>query len=621
LAIRRPARLAQNRHGVFSLRWVVPLRFRNAQGKPKEVRVSLRTRDVHRARILAMEINLAYEKALQMSSNFDPRTLLTPWSLSVGDLKVDVKDEADLASFNAFLEQHPDIKQAMLKKIEQGMAPDQVAAQFQQLLAGKPAPVASALLGALPHLGGPGAAAAPGITPVKLTEAVDKFAGTRASFAKSKRSTVTEKRRTLDLLMAYLERANFDLSKTLVHELGRAQFLDFVHDYSSRAGKSTADPDAPNKGGRPPKSTSGLGARTVVKAIGHLKEFCTYATAHQMMAVSPLDAAFDAALAGLRMRVSSARKHNGYKAFNQAELDRIFDPVSLLEGNASADYFWAPILGLFTGARLGELVTRTVDDFRIDPASGLLVMDIVTMNGRTTDDSSGERGPKNENSRRTVPIAQALLDIGLGRYVDHVRSLGGVRLFPHLKDGSTRDEDPSKNQSRHFTAYLTKLGLKNDDLVFHSFRHTVLTVLHVRKVPLKDAELIAGHAAQEEFMRLENATGSARSGWNATQPNTYIHADMFENDGQALMARLKDHLDRALTFKLDYPGLACAAEIVRKHLTRAREGDRDVFTSGWHTNAKAYTNKMLAELQGAREAAGGIAKADGAPRLNAGPAA
>lgn len=600
MTTRRPARLAKNRHGVFCLRWIVPPRFRDAQGKPKEVRISLRTRDLRRARILAMELNLAYERALLMSPAFDPRSLTQPWTLSVGDLKVDVQNDQDLASFNQFLDQHPDIKQAMLKKIEQGMSADQVAAQFQNLMTQTAAPIAAALLEVRPQLNALASGTPSGVTPVKLTDAVDTFTGTRSSLSNSQSSTATEKRRTLDLLLDYLQRSNFDLTKTCIHELGRAQFVDFVHDYSSRSGK-TSSPSTKNKGGRPPKSDDSLAARTVLKAIGHLKEFCVYAQARQMMAANPLDAAFDAAVAGLRKKAASARKNNSYKAFSIEALKQIFDPETFLASNSAADYFWGPLLGLFTGARLGELVTRTVDDIRIDPRSGLLVIEILSIE----DGASGNGGKnklKNDNSRRIVPIAQPLLDMGFDRYVEHVRSIGGVKLFPHLKDGTTRGADPSKNQSRQFTKYLTDIGLKRSDLVFHSFRHTMITVMHVRQVPLKDAELIAGHAAQDTILRLESASGSTRMTWNATQPNTYIHADQFENDGETLMSRLKGHIDRTLTFDLDFAGLRSAAEIVRKNVIAERSGTEIVFRSGWHTNAKAYGAQMLSELKEARMA-------------------
>jgi hypothetical protein len=52
--IRRPARLEQNRHGVFVQRLVIPLAHRGADGKPRDMRISLRTRDPAQARALSL---------------------------------------------------------------------------------------------------------------------------------------------------------------------------------------------------------------------------------------------------------------------------------------------------------------------------------------------------------------------------------------------------------------------------------------------------------------------------------------------------------------------------------------------------------------------------------------
>ena len=599
MAARRPARLARNRHGTFCLRWIVPACFRDATGKPREVRVSLRTRDPLHARILAMEINLAYEKVLQMTSKIDPRQLLGSWTLKAGDFDLTVNNEDDLASFNSFLSKHPDIRQAILKKIEHGMSPDQAAELFQDLWYGKlGSGTAAPVVINVPHVvngAAPSVGAAPtGVIPVKLLDAIDNYAGTRESLSGNRGSTAVEKRRTMDVMVEFLELCEFDIKKTFVHQIGRVQCLDFIHHYTSRGGKAPAAVKAA-KGGRPTSSSSGLAARTVIKAVGHLKEFCNFAVAKQMMVSNPIDEAFESSIDGIRKKASAARKNNSYRSMSTDELKNIFDPETHLSYNSAADYFWIPLLGLFTGARLGELMTRRLDDIRVDPRSGLLVLRIF--------DETGEQ-LKNKNSQRLVPIAKRLLDIGFGRYVDHVRSLGSTRLFPHLKEAQTRENDPSKNQSRRFSEYLKHIGLKECDLVFHSFRHTVITVMHVGSVPMMDTELIAGHAAQDLVREIDNVSGGGRRSWAATQSTTYIHADAYERDGQSLMTRLKGHIDRTLDFDLDYRGLTCAAEIVRQHTTVTKDGDKPVFKSGWHTNAKQYTEDMVARLKKCRSGTG-----------------
>jgi len=63
-----------------------------------------------------------------------------------------------------------------------------------------------------------------------------------------------------------------------------------------------------------------------------------------------------------------------------------------------------------------------------------------------------------------------------------------------------------------------------------------------------------------------------------------------------LMLRLRLHLDATLQYPIDATRLGIAARIVREHLTVTGEGDQAVFSSGWHTNKKAYAEQMVSLL-------------------------
>ncbi|ARK46294.1 hypothetical protein DF122_30095 [Burkholderia pseudomallei] len=52
---------------------------------------------------------------------------------------------------------------------------------------------------------------------------------------------------------------------------------------------------------------------------------------------------------------------NGYKAFTEDELKRIFQPTLLSQAERPAD-FWLPMLGLFTGGRISELAQMDIAD-------------------------------------------------------------------------------------------------------------------------------------------------------------------------------------------------------------------------------------------------------------------
>ena len=574
----KPARLTINRHGTFSLRWIVPVRLRDEHGRPREVRISLRTRNHQQARILALEFNLALERNKAMSRP-DPSTT-APWSIQAGNVRIEVNGSEDQRLFQQAMKQDPDLRAALMEALRSGTPPaDAIAALISQV---KDA-VGDATGVAQPKL---------------LSTAIEQYVGTRKVLSKNRRSTAGEKERTLDLLLEHLESQGKDPARFSVHDLKRAILVDFVAAYAKRQGKDDIREikNDKDKGGKaqtaplPATATQlqGLSPRTVLKAVGHLNDFFIYALANDWAAVNPLDKAFDEAISGLKAGAEQDKASNSYGVFDDGDLRAIFDPKRYLLNNNAADDFWAPLIALYTGARLGEIVTLPADAIAADGDSGVFVMSIAT----------AKRGPKakNANSRRRVPLPIALISLGLMEYVAHVRALGATVLFPHRKANATRAADPSKHVSRVFGEHLNDVGIVDPGKVFHSFRHTVITRMHVKRVPVGDAELIVGHAAQEMHERMSSSGGRSAGQRASTHLGTYVDAAGYEDPGIKLMMRLRLHLDTALTYPIDASRLGIAARIVREHLTVTGEGDRAVFSSGWHTNKKVYAEQMVGQL-------------------------
>lgn len=122
--------------------------------------------------------------------------------------------------------------------------------------------------------------------------------------------------------------------------------------------------------------------------------------------------------------------------------------------------FWVPLIALYTGARLGEIIQLYTDDIREE--QGVRFFDI----NRDGDD----KRLKNANSRRRIPIHSNLIAYGLLKL--HARRLeqGEQRLFPDLQMGS--DGYYSSPFSKHFRRFLESVGVKHRKNAFHSFRHS-----------------------------------------------------------------------------------------------------------------------------------------------------
>lgn|GEM_PF-1144726 len=123
--------------------------------------------------------------------------------------------------------------------------------------------------------------------------------------------------------------------------------------------------------------------------------------------------------------------------------------------------YWAPLIGLFTGLRCGEILQLTTDHVRLSPQGNHFIVLTRDMELKT------------ENAEREIPLHPLLKDIGFVSWVDRKRERGELALFPevpahsHYGDRSSRFSKWFESDLGHF-----ELGERRSKLTFHSFRHT-----------------------------------------------------------------------------------------------------------------------------------------------------
>lgn len=144
--------------------------------------------------------------------------------------------------------------------------------------------------------------------------------------------------------------------------------------------------------------------------------------------------------------------------------------------------FWVPLLGLFTGARAGELCQLRVQDVLMTER-GAPYLSI----------RKDEEGMfvKTESGIRDVPIHYELQNIGFLEFVEQRKRSDEPQLFPELLQPGRR---PSYKFSKWYGRFLKAVGVKHKNLDFHSFRHTARRAL--RKADLFQR---AGHRADENI--------------------------------------------------------------------------------------------------------------------------
>ncbi|MEZ5630602.1 MAG: site-specific integrase [Burkholderiaceae bacterium] len=187
---------------------------------------------------------------------------------------------------------------------------------------------------------------------------------------------------------------------------------------------------------------------------------------------------------GLNLKAPTTRKRRPWK---DAELQALFGapvftryelPKSKQAGRDAA--YWVPLLGLYTGARPGELCRLRVED--VAPVEGI---DCIAV----TDEGEDQR-VKTDAGRRFIPVHSELVRLGFLDYVAAMKAAGHAILWPHLK---TRPEREGDYFTRWFRELRLSVGLADGLPDFYCFRHSVRPLMRRARVSESTMDKITGH--------------------------------------------------------------------------------------------------------------------------------
>jgi integrase len=185
------------------------------------------------------------------------------------------------------------------------------------------------------------------------------------------------------------------------------------------------------------------------------------------------------------MRIKSTKQASKLKdAFSDGEIVQIFNTLHEYKIDMQSNHrFWIPMIALYSGARLEEIAQLHTGD--VKKVEGIWCIDI---------NDDGDKKLKNINSRRIVPVHQALITAGFLDF--HATALKSKfkQLFAHLKPMTGKY---GHYISRWFGPLLTNLKIKtaSHNVSFHSFRHTFITRAKHVDLPEGYVKQLVGHAA------------------------------------------------------------------------------------------------------------------------------
>lgn len=420
-------RLGRNRLGVYYVRYPS---FVDDQGRRRVVQKSLRTKDPDVAKVLALRFCLDLSIQEDTNNMHDPREGVSPWILNLSEGQIEANGDGDTQNLLDFMAARPELVQSLVELQKRKVAAQQAAAVSVQ-------PVSPA---------------------------------TQAG------SPLFEVTRLEDALRMHLDVERPSLQASTIHEK-TVLFRDFIEVFGADADVRsltaeqiakrwmTAEAQRPNQ----KRKGAGLSLNRLEKRRSFLAKFFDWAKGSGLYPHdNPLKAKF-------AKKKQIRRQSRPWEEFTADELKVLFSP-KYVQHMDKPDFYWIPLMALFSGARLSELCELRLEDFRV--VEGIPVFDV--LDGKT------------DSSRRRVPIHSILQELGLLEFVEALKARGAVRLLHHRSPDYL-----SKAVGRQWSDWLKSCGFKTDRKAFHSFRSTAITDLHNADAKVFAVLRAVGHAASE----------------------------------------------------------------------------------------------------------------------------
>ena len=156
-----------------------------------------------------------------------------------------------------------------------------------------------------------------------------------------------------------------------------------------------------------------------------------------------------------------ASDKNKRESYTNEELSHILSDSELIayRNSRESHKYWVPIVALFTGMRLAEILLITLEEIRTDEGTGILYFGIK---------KTSHRSLKTSQSARRIPIPDILISLGFNKLLEAARSNKNGLLFNKVAGSKS----PPDTFSKWWGRQLKRLDIKHQGLTFHSFRHT-----------------------------------------------------------------------------------------------------------------------------------------------------
>ena len=241
-----------------------------------------------------------------------------------------------------------------------------------------------------------------------------------------------------------------------------------------------------------------LSSTSVERYLDSLSSMFAWAKRNQILTGNPAERAIE-------KPKKTTRDQDDRSRFESTDLEKIFTAPWFATGAGERNkhgrfhsfrphFYWLPLLGLYTGARLNELSQLYTSDVKVTEA-GVLYIDFNLDGADKVDADGSDKSLKTVNAKRIVAVHPHLIELGLHDYVRALSAAAHLRLFPELKHDAVKGYGKPAGSwfNERFLGNQLKI-LRDGTRTFHSFRHTFITALSELNVPSDIQSQLAGHS-------------------------------------------------------------------------------------------------------------------------------
>lgn len=183
-------------------------------------------------------------------------------------------------------------------------------------------------------------------------------------------------------------------------------------------------------------------------------------------------------------------------AFEPDELASIYSSslITDAESKLSDTEFWLLVLAPLTGFRIEEMAKLRPHNIRCERGIWYVRIERDSRRKRREQTDAGEASKRSKTraAYRDVPIHWILVEAGFVTFVENQQKRECEWLFNDLV--ADQYGNRSKAVSRRLIRRIRKLGIEDEEKVFHSFRHSMKRACRHTSMKEEIADLLTGHA-------------------------------------------------------------------------------------------------------------------------------